>query len=132
MSTDPWDLGRLTRIGLWLIRALVGPGCLLVVGMILYTLSVSSHGFVFWFFSPKYLIPIGCAFPFLIDAFGHTLYMKHRLSRGLTTSFCLASIHTIKLELDFDTIYRENSWTFPIHISMIMSILGLNFHGLDF
>ena len=77
----------LTQIGLWLIRAWVGPSCLLAIGMILYTLSLSSHGFVFWLFPLKCLIPIRCVFSFLIDGFEHMLYMKHHLSRGLPHYF---------------------------------------------
>ena len=100
--------------------------------MILYTLSLSSHGFVFLVFSPKMSHTNWMCFPIPNRCVWEHALHEHRFSRGFTTSFCLDSIHIIKLEPDFDTIYQENSWTFPIHISMIMSILGLNFHGFVF
>ena len=44
------------------------------------------------------------------STFEHISYVKHHLSRGSTTSFCLSFTHNVKLEPDSNTNYWKTSW----------------------
>ena len=117
------------------------------IDMILSTLGLSPQGFVFGFFPQNILYQFDAIHTYMLislraypqigislTTFEHTPYVKHHLPKSLPSPHQFVRLpFTVKLEPGFGTTYWETFMDyFPIHISVILSILGLSSHDFVF